>query len=442
MSATFNIYKYTGKDGTFGTPVTSIGIKRIDAAVPAVYQQMPNPGVVVPSDDKSDANTYCVYRPDDPDAIAYSFESVFKLVLKTPPSNQLSHIRIYPETEAPADLNIPTLYIGNSVSYTKPTNTVSMIATNSIWNYTKESPFLLTVNNNYGQYVDERLAVINYNISMHDIGTGNLIYLNEDRQIDVPIVQGSTYQFIDKTNGAIVFTILDPATNLPISSSDIVVTTVSGERVVTLTASSALLTAYPNGFKYGDVIKTEIGYTITWIDLSTTPATTEEYTVEVRETQAGTKAFYLNGTKSPVLNFLENRIYRFININGDTDPIRFLDNKDDVIANNEYHMVIYGITVENGGTVNEIVTIDPIAVKEAGYKILGYQSVRNTCYGNQVTNTRTGLVGNYNIKTVGAGINNPMSAGETDYVYLQLKVTGSSTVGQATPNIIIEYDES
>ena len=52
------------------------------------------------------------------------------------------------------------------------------------------------------------------------------------------------------------------------------------------------------------------------------------------------------------------------------------------------------------------------------------------------------MVGNYNINTVNGGIHNPLAAGETDYVYLQLEVKGNSTVGQTVPNIIIEYDES
>ena len=194
MSARFQIYKYTGKDSAFGTPVTSIGIKRIDAAVPAVYQSVGSNGVI-PSDDKSDANTYCIYRPDDPDASAYSFESIFKLVLKTPPSNQLSHIRLYPDGDKPLDSNMPSLFVGNSRSYSRPTNNKSLVAIHDIWDYSKESPFLLTVNGNYGQYVDERLAVIDYNISIHDIGVGNLIYLNNERQIDVPIILGNSYQY-------------------------------------------------------------------------------------------------------------------------------------------------------------------------------------------------------------------------------------------------------
>lgn len=441
MAATFQIYKYTGKDSAFGTPVTSIGIKRIDAAVPAVYQSVGSNGVV-PSDDKSDANTYCIYRPDEPDATAYSFESIFKLVLKTPPSNQLSHIRLYPETARPADDKVPKLYVGNSRSYARPTNCKSLVAVNDVWNYSKESPFLLRVNGNSGQYVDERLPVLNYNITIHDIGVGNLMYLNNERQIDVPIIVGNSYQFIDKTNGAVTFTVYDAVTNLPVVSSDIVVSTVSGERVVTINATSALLLAYPSGLKYGNSTNVNMGYTITWIDLSVTPTTTEEYTVEVRTLSSGSKAYYLNGSKNPSINFDENKMYRFINVNGDTDPIRFLNNNTSVIANVEREIIINGVTVENGGTVNEVVTVDPVAVAEAGYVILGYQSVYNLGYGNTITNTRTCLVGNYNINTVNGGISNPMAAGETDYVFLQLEVRGDSTVGQTVPNIIIEYDES
>lgn len=441
MAATFQIYKYTGKDSAFGTPVTGIGIKRIDAAVPAVYQSTTSGGVT-PSDDKSDANTYCIYRPDDPNASAYSFESVFKLVLKTPPSNQLSHIRLYPEGDKPTDPNIPILYVGSSRSYSRPTNNKSLVATSDIWNYSKESPFLFTVNGNYGQYVDERLAVLNYNITIHDIGVGNLIYLNNERQIDVPVILGNSYQFIDQTGGAVTFTIFDALTNLPVTSSDITVATVSGKRVVTMNATPALLSAHPSGFKYGNVSNINMGYTITWVDLSVTPALTEEFTVEVRTLTSGAKVYYLNGMKNPILNFDENKIYRFINVNGDTDPIRFLNNNKSVIANVEREIVINGVTVENGGTVNEVVTIDPVAVAEAGYTILGYQSVFHTGYGNTVTNIRTCMVGNYNINTVNGGIHNPLAAGETDYVYLQLEVKGNSTVGQTVPNIIIEYDES
>ena len=443
MPAQLNIYKYTGKDGCFGTPVTGVGIKRIDSVVPAVYQDISSGGQVVPSDDTTDANTYPVYRPDDPSETAFSYESVFKLVLKSPPSNQLSHVRIYPKTDKPTDANIPTMYIGNAISYQRPTNTQSLIATNSIWNYTAESPFLLTVNGNYGQYVVESLSTYVYNMTQHDIGFGNKMYFNNIRQIDLPIALNNSFSFIDKTNGSMVFTVFDPATDLPITHPDITISTSGlGERLVNLNATTALLLAYPNGFKYGTATDVTVGYTITWVDLSASPILTEEYTVDLRTYDYdGNKCYFFNGERNPILNLVANKRYRFINLAGDTDPIRFI-NSGSIIANNENEIVLNGITVTNGGTINEIVDVDPTLVKQYGNIILGYQSVNNVGYGNEVTNTRVAMVGNYNMNTVGGGIINPLASGETDYVYLQLKVTGNSTVGQTVPELVIEYDES
>ena len=100
------------------------------------------------------------------------------------------------------------------------------------------------------------------------------------------------------------------------------------------------------------------------------------------------------------------------------------------------------VEVQNGATDQEVIIVDPSEVKMSGHCIRSYQSTQNTCYGNCITNTNTALVGNYNINTVCGGIANPMAAGETDFVYLQLCVTGESTVGDVVPNLIIEYDEN
>lgn len=439
MSAEFEIFKYNGKECAFGELVSSIGIKRVDSTVPAVY------GVpIVPADDVSDVNTYAVYRPDAAGDIAYSFESIFKFVLKTPPSNQLSHLRIYPTTERPSDPNIPILKIGCSRSYSRPTNTQSLVATNDIWNYTEESPFLVTVGGNYGQSVDEQVSVINYNITQNDIGFGNLMYLNEERQISVPIVEGnSPYTFVDKTNGGMTFQLYDVNTQLPITHSAITISTNGlGERVVTIDPTNALYTAYPNGFLYGDITDVNLGGDIGWLDLSSDPIETEVYNVTVETLPNGSKAFFLNGIRNPILNFRENRLYQFNNPYGDTDPIRFLTDETLMQSNVESKIIIKGITVTSGGTVNEVVLVDPSAIKSAGQQARGYQSTFHSCYGNKITNTNTALIGNYNINTVGAGVANPLAAGETDYIYLQLNVTGTSTVGQTVPELKIEYDEN
>jgi hypothetical protein len=52
------------------------------------------------------------------------------------------------------------------------------------------------------------------------------------------------------------------------------------------------------------------------------------------------------------------------------------------------------------------------------------------------------MCGNYNLCRVDGGIYNPMRAGETDYVYLQLEVSGRADPGYCVPDIEIEYDEN
>ena len=113
-----------------------------------------------------------------------------------------------------------------------------------------------------------------------------------------------------------------------------------------------------------------------------------------------------------------------------------------MIANIENEIVIKGVTVTDGGTADEIVIVDPSEVNIAGDEILSYQSTIHNCYGNSIQNINTALVGNYNINTVGGGVANPLMAGECDFIYLQVKVTGNTTVGQLIPDIVIEYDEN
>ena len=314
---------------------------------------------------------------------------------------------------------------------------------NNIWDYTKKNPFLLTVNGNYGQQVDEQVDNLEYNVTWNDIGYGNVIYLDNVRQDCPPIVIDNSYQFVNYETGQLDFTLFNPADQTPIVDAAIVYS-VDGEgrQVLTLNATEALLTAYPNGFQYGDANDLSIGGFIQWIDLTADPVEVVEYEVEVLLDCKGKPVYYLNGVRAPQLNLLENRIYQFNNHSGSVSPMRFINNCDSTIANQECEIVINGVEVTNGATDDEVIVIDPSEVKMAGDCILGYQSTRQTCYGNCITNTNTSLVGNYNINTVCGGIANPLAAGETDFVYLQLAVSGESTVGQVVPNIIIEYDES
>ena len=52
------------------------------------------------------------------------------------------------------------------------------------------------------------------------------------------------------------------------------------------------------------------------------------------------------------------------------------------------------------------------------------------------------MCGNYNLCRVGGGIYNPLLAGETDYVYLQLQVNSDTDPGAAVPELEIGYDET
>ena len=442
MAAKFTIIKYTGKDSDFGTEVSSIGLKRVDAAVPAVYG---NP--VLPGDDASDTKMYSVYRPDAPEDESYSFESVFKLKLVTPPDNQLSNMRIYPLGEAPTDPKAPTLYIGcNSGGYTRPTNTKSNYATHSIWDYTKDSPYYVTVGGIQGTTLDPQVATGVYNLSLADIGYGNVYYLNNQRQDTVQIVQpraghpNRSYSFLDMTSGAVTFALYNPADNSVVSHPSIT-TGVDGygRAITTIVATPALLSAYPSGLLYGSSANVAIGGIIEWIDLDGDPITTETHEVEIRIDYPNTPHFYVDGTRTPDINFDLNRIYVFNNHSGDIHPMRFI--WEEVTRAIESRIVISGVTVLNGGTVNEIITVDPRKVKDAGFEIVSYQSVFGDDVGGDITNVQTSYTGSYNINTVDGGTN-PAAAGETDYIYLQLEVLGDSTVGNFVPQLAIEYDEN
>jgi len=437
MSAEFKIIKYTGKDAAFGTPVSSIGLKRVDAAVPAVYG---NP--IVPGDDKSDVNTYSIYRPDEDADVAYSFESIFKLILTEIPSNQLSNIRIYPAIDKPDDVNLPEMKIGCSQTFYTPTNDVSLVATSDLWSFTAANPFLVSVGGEQGQTVDENVPVINWNATVNDLGTGNLIYMNNERQIDIQIVDGNTYTIINKATSAITLKIYNATDDTEAVDAGIVYSVVSGEQVITIAVTTALLASFPDGFKYGSDTDITVGGTMTELDLTEDPAEIVDHVVDVETLPDGSVVYTIDGMRRPSLNFLENRQYRFTNLAGASYPIRFLDNYTSLIADTESEIIIDGITVTDGATANEVVLVKPKDVATAGKLILSYQSATSGDFGSRITNTNTGLVGDYNLNTIGAGTANPLAAGETDYIYLQVKVDGESSVGQLIPDITIEYDEN
>lgn len=532
MSASVIIKKYTGRDGDFGTPVSSIGIKRVDTCVPSVYssEQFQGSGMTIPSDDASESALYCIYRPDDPNCYAYSMESVFKLHLVNPPDVQLSNIRIYPVGERPTDLLAARLYIGNSVSYSRPTNQKSGIAVNDIWNYSKEHPFYLTVAGQYGQFPDQRLSTYRYVVEYKDCGYGNLIYLNGERQPLIPVPSytdpnriveekggpiriefvnntnaptASMVQFIPYADGKIDLNASLPSKYIHVEGNSLYLVVydrdpITGE-VIDLMANEGkhgLVYKIPpvNGnpnFNTGHIVvparlmnTNAVSFVPTYVRpgspmhelyvpndgwfvtedngnnefiYRSVPEEGRPYydeshlfkgkPMEVYEVMAecdnlGQFSYIVGGVRRPMLTFDLNKVYRFVNRAGGSYPLRFIGNPHSPIANFVDDVVVDGVYVTNGGTDAEVIDVDPELVLKAGKCINAYQCVSRPGMGSYVYNQQLSMCGQYNLCRVDGGIYNPLQAGETDYVYLQLEVSGSSPPGYCVPDLVIAYDEN
>lgn len=518
MSARLLIKKYTGKDGDFGTPVSSIGLKRVDTCVPSVYSSaaLENTGNTIPADDASEANTYCVFRPDNPECYSYSMESVFKIHLIKAPDVQLSNIRLYPVGERPTSPTAAKLYIGNSISYRRPTDQKSQIALNDIWNYTREHPFYLTVAGLYGQVPDPRLSKTVYNVDYKDCGFGNLIYLDGERQPTITVATRTNtddvviYEFHNKsyTKGSEKFiefvklnqgsTFENSATtigapyvyNPKILQDGVEVTDYDTVCLVVLDKKNNLdlVRDYPYGLIYKrptDEDGTHFGtggavqvvylfngnpgtygaenpayvpneWHVSNMDENTgvvesVPADSPfkdsgkpvfTYDVCAEQDDFGHTGYVINGVRRPMLKFDLNAVYVFKNRSGACFPMRFIGNPFSPIANFIDDVIVDGIVVDKGSTNDETIYVDPEKVMKAGKKIGAYQCVTAPEMGSYVHNVPLCMCGNYNLCRVDGGIYNPLQAGETDYVYLQLEVGGQADPGYCVPDIEIEYDEN
>jgi hypothetical protein len=527
MSARLLIKKYTGKDGDFGTPVSSIGLKRVDTCVPSVYSSaaLENTGHTVPADDASEAGAYCVYRPDNPECYSYSMESVFKIHLIKAPDIQLSNIRLYPIGERPTSPTAAKLYIGNSISYSRPTDQKSQIALNDIWNYSKEHPFYLTVAGLYGQVPDPRLSQEQYTVEYKDCGFGNLIYINGDRQPTLTVAtrthgdEAIVYTFENKSG----FPIENFIEFIPVSHDKPTledakplgepyvyhpaICDANGQAtsetdptkicLVVLDPSYRseqhpdgldLIRDYPYGLIYkrpADEHRSNFGtggaiqmvylyngqpgtygennpayvpteWHNTTIDENGNVTTNDNvdspfkdsgkptfsFDVVVENDNFGHTSYVINGVRRPMLNFDLNAVYVFHNRSGASFPMRFIGNPFSPIANFINDVVVDGVIVANGATNDETIYVDPEAVLKAGKKINAYQCVTAPELGSFVHNVPLCMCGNYNLCRVDGGIYNPLKAGETDYVYLQLEVGGNADPGYCVPDIQIEYDEN
>lgn len=539
MSARVIIKKYTGKDGDFGTEVSSIGLKRIDTCVPSVYSSEGlahpgEPGKTIPADDASDARMYCIYRPDTMDCHAYSMESVFKIHLIEAPDVQLSNIRIYPVGERPRNPHPAILRIGNSISYSRPTDKKSSIAVNDIWDYSKEHPFYLTVSGVYGQCPDPQLGKTDYVVEYKDFGYGNVICLDGVRQLLVPVATRSdkdqdivvtfrdnTFLPADAGFSCIEFRaavedvhhpgLLIPGDVIPAKYVELDRVTEADGRVrpyiklkvkVKDEGIDMMSTEPDNPFRYGLFYKIpgddtdprfNTGHQIMWVYMDgVTPGMgspsfvpigydpnknphelvwnkwftqsvndsnshvldesliappekpVEYYDIEVLPDPDchGHMSYVVNGVFRPHLHFEINKIYRFKNHSGAQFPLRFIGNPHSPVANAVDDVITDGVIVLNGCTNNEELIVNPEAILKAGKCVNAYQCVCHPALGNHVFNHQLFMCGQYNMKRVNGGIYNPLLAGETDYVYLQLDVAGDTDPGYCVPDIMIEYDEN
>lgn len=469
MSAQVILRKYTGKDGTFGTLVSSLGIKRVDTCVPSVYSSEALGGKTIPANDASDARMYCVYAPDSPDCTAYSMECVFKIHLLEAPDTQLSNIRIYPVGEHPKEDPGVRLNIGCSLTYSQPTNARSQVATDSIWQYSKENPFYVTIGGVFGQTYEPEFSKDAYSVEFKDYGHGNVAYLDGIRQPAVPVgirtdidtfetkLITFTNNSFDKSVPALQF--IDREGN-EIPSKYV---TINGDRTV-LSVTEELVTEYPTGIRYripepyGDETS---GYNIVWVDLAhkTEAVTPEIHDVEVIPDPTGHLDYYIDGVRAPQLNFEGGAVvdpahyftidgkaypgYRYIfrNHSGREFPMRFVDSEY-IHSAVPGRVVTDGIAVLNGGTDDEIIMVNPEIVFKSGIQVRAYRCVCREHFGNTVFNKPLFMCGQYNMCRVGGGVYNPKLAGETDYIYLQLEVPGNPTPGYTVPQLMIEYDEN
>ncbi len=352
-----------------------------------------------------------------------------------------SHRYIHPDTDDNQNivLHPPKLFIGCSTSYSRPTNIKSLVAINNILGFTQANPFLVTIDGQSGYEVNpDVFQVYEYQVTVGDTGSGNVFYLNGNKQLSVKIIVNNTYAFINRVSEDFTLKIFDTDDNI-IENADIAYSTDEDDnQVILLSATSELLGAYPDGFKYGKDSDSSIGSTISWYDVSEYPEQLVEYTVGLHTDTNGNISYTLNDLRKPIIEFVTGTTYRFTNPHGDVYPLRVFST---LISGTEDSVIVNGVTVTNGGTVDEVVEIDTYAMNNSGKIPLIYGSTTLASMGNAIRIPPLDTTGNYNMNTVGGGTT-PSAAGETDYIYIQMEIDKDTDVGSYLPNIVIEYDES
>lgn len=434
MAAELKILKYTGVGAE--TEVSSLGFKRIDSTVAGSRDAA--------VDDRGDSIYYQIYTPEGSGITSASFEVWFKLAIGVAPANQLSNIRLYTDDDAPDDANAPSVKIGLTQTYQRPTNAISTIATNSIYSYTADSPLAITKDGLSGYTIDgDELSDYSYNVTLGDTGSGNVFYLDAEKQKEITIVRGNTYIFNNSVGSISLFRLftLDgndaPATEI---TSGVSISGAGTDNEVITIDSEAMFVALgsTDDISYEDPSNFGIGAKITLLDPTVqSPNGTFTFAVEVVDGQ-----YEIDGVRRPALTLEAGNTYIFNNSSGDINPFRI--HKGGSLGGTEDNVVVQGVTVVNGGTVNEVITInasDLFAFN--GTLDLTYQSTTASSLGNTINDPDVQSGDAYPPVVIHAGRYNMNSIGDkTDYIVMQVQVDENSTPGDYIPDIKVVWDES
>jgi hypothetical protein len=456
MASVVGIYKCTGISGA-ETPVTSIGLKRIDSVVAGSAD-----GDV---DDTGDVKYYQVYTPEIEDVKSCSYETWFRFYIKEAPSNQLSNIRLYVEGTKPDIVNLPDIRIGRATTYTRPTNAVSSVALNDIYDYTSENPLPITVNGLSGYSGTFDTAYTSpYAITVEDIGKGNVFYVNGVHQEEVNLFKGSvsenpiTYRFnsthVEIGSEAYSFRLYGPSGILGTTEGVTVYNDGASDEYILVDATTlfaqvgTLSITYADQGGHLDIDGAPIGAVVNLIDSTyIDPRAHVDHVLGVRTAPLDSTEyqFTIDGAYQKQIELNSRSTYTFTNPQGATYPFRIFTGMK---SEESSSIIVKGVLVENGGTNDEIVHIDTTELYAInGGDMMHYGTTTDGCNnnvmgGNIIFNPAIVLndacdsipsqQGEYNLMTVGD---------KSDFVILQIQCDINTLPDDYFPRIVVEYDE-